>query len=74
MDPKTLKIFDQSLHRCNAKPGFLDRFYERLLEKSPKVREKFRHTDFVRQKQALRESFQLMLLAAGEGEVPGSTA
>ena len=68
MDAKTLDIFERSLNRCNSKPGFLDRFYERLLEKSPKVREKFEHTDFVRQKRALRASFHLMLLAAGDGE------
>ena len=68
MDPKTLDIFERSLNRCHSKPGFLDRFYERLLEKSPKVREKFKHTDFVRQKRALRASFHTMLLAAGDGE------
>lgn len=68
MDPKTLEIFDRSLGRCNSKPGFLDRFYERFIAMSPKVAEKFRNTDFVRQKRALRASFHLMLLAAGDGD------
>ena len=65
MDPAVLEIFDRSLGRCNARPGFLDRFYERFLSMSPKVREKFAKTDFVRQKRALRASFHMMLLAAG---------
>ena len=68
MDPKTLETFDGSLGRCNAKEGFLDRFYDRFLAMSPKVAEKFRNTDFVRQKRALRASFHMMLLAAGDGE------
>jgi hemoglobin-like flavoprotein len=68
MDSKTLETFDESLARCNAKAGFLDRFYERFLEMSPKVSEKFGNTDFVRQKRALRASFHMMLLAAGDGE------
>ena len=68
MDSKILETFDDSLARCNVKPGFLDRFYERFLEMSPKVSEKFSNTDFVRQKRALRASFHMMLLAAGDGE------
>jgi len=68
MDAKILEVFDHSLARCNAKPGFLDRFYERFLAMSPKVAEKFQKTDFIRQKRALRASFHLMLLAAGDGD------
>jgi hemoglobin-like flavoprotein len=68
MDPKILEVFDKSLGRCNASEGFLDRFYERFLAMSPKVAEKFEKTDFVRQKRALRASFHMMLLAAGDGE------
>ena len=68
MDPKILETFDRSLGRCYASVGFMDRFYERFLAMSPKVREKFRDTDFVRQKRALGASFHMMLLAAGDGE------
>jgi len=68
MDPKILETFDRSLGRCYASVGFMDRFYERFLAMSPKVREKFRDTDFVRQKRALAASFHMMLLAAGDGE------
>jgi hemoglobin-like flavoprotein len=66
MDPKTLEIFEESLARCNTREGFLDRFYERFLAMSPKVAEKFSKTNFVRQKRALRASFHIMLLAAGD--------
>lgn len=70
MDKAILKTFDDSLQRCNANPAFLDRFYETFLDSSPLVREKFAHTDFVRQKRALRASLQTMLLVA-EDEATG---
>ena len=56
MDDSTLKTFEDSLQRCNSNPNFLDRFYEVFLASSPKVKEKFAQTDFVRQKRALRAS------------------
>lgn len=68
MDKKILEIYDKSLARCNATPGFLDRFYELFLASSPKVKEKFARTDFVKQKKALRESLRLMRLVATDGE------
>jgi hemoglobin-like flavoprotein len=68
MDEKILKAFDESLRRCNATPGFLDQFYDRFLASSPKVREKFALTDFVRQKRALRASLHYLLLAAQDEE------
>jgi hemoglobin-like flavoprotein len=64
LDERTLKTFDESLGRCNASPGFMDRFYVIFMASSPKVREKFAHTDFDRQKSALRASLDVMLLAA----------
>jgi len=64
MDKVTLETFEASLDRCTADPAFLDRFYEKFLASSPKVREKFARTDFVHQKRALRGSFHLLLLAA----------
>ena len=71
MDHAILEQFEDSLRRCNADPGFLDRFYERFLASSPKVREKFRDTDFVRQKRMLQASLQLLLVAAqDDGERP----
>ncbi len=64
MGDATLGQFEESLRRCSANPAFLDRFYERFLASSPKVREKFAGTDFVRQKHMLRASFELLLVAA----------
>jgi hemoglobin-like flavoprotein len=64
MDDKILEQFEDSLRRCNADPDFLDRFYERFLKSSPKVREKFLGTDFIRQKRMLQASLQLLLVAA----------
>jgi hemoglobin-like flavoprotein len=64
MDERILERFEDSLRRCNADPDFLDRFYERFLGSSPKVREKFHGTDFVRQKRMLQASLQLLLVAA----------
>jgi hemoglobin-like flavoprotein len=67
MDDTTLEHFDDSVRRCNTDPTFLDRFYDRFLSSSPKVREKFVGTDFVRQKHMLQASLQLMFVAARDG-------
>ena len=68
MDQETLSTVDASLQRCSRDPRFLDLFYEKFLASSPKVREKFAHTDFVRQKRALRSSLWMMLLVAEDEE------
>jgi hemoglobin-like flavoprotein len=51
-----------SYHRCRASAGFTDTFYDHFLAKSPEVADKFRATDFARQKLMLRESLLAMLL------------
>ncbi len=63
-EPRVLQIFDESLRRCSADERFLDRFYERFLDSSPKVREKFAKTDFVRQKRVVLASLHLILQVA----------
>ena len=68
MDERILKTFEDSLGRCNAHPEFLDRFYEIFLDSSPRVKEKFANTDFVRQKRALKASLHAMLLGTGDGK------
>jgi len=68
VDQKTLQVFDSSLRRCNANPGFLDLFYENFLGSSPKIKEKFAATDFERQKRLLHASFYLILLASEDPE------
>ena len=70
MEEKLLGIVDSSMQRCVRDPRFFDRFYERFLASSPKVRDRFAQTNFVRQKRALRGSLWMMLLAA-ENEVVG---
>ena len=70
MDSHTLDVFEESLRRCEARPGFLDLFYEKFLASSPVVGEKFKGTNFVRQKRALRASFHHLVLAA-EDETRG---
>ena len=64
MEQAILEQFEDSLRRCNADPEFLNRFYERFLKSSPRVREKFRATDLLRQKRMLQASLQLLLVAA----------
>jgi len=51
-----------SYHRCRASEGFVDTFYEHFLAKSDDVVQKFKATDFARQKLLLRESLLAMLL------------
>ena len=64
MDDATLHTFGASLERCSADPTFLSQFYDVFLASSPKVQEKFAHTDFTKQKAMLHASFSLMLRAA----------
>ena len=57
LDPVTA-----SYHRCRASVGFIDTFYAHFLAESREVADKFRRTDFARQKVMLRESLLAMLL------------
>ena len=64
MSPIVLAVFEASLKRCEARPDFFDTFYEKFLASSPEVASKFAHTDFGRQKAALRTSLHHLLLVA----------
>ncbi len=64
MSPKALAVFEASLKRCEARPDFLDVFYETFLSSSPEVAEKFARTNFTRQKELLRISLHYLLLVA----------
>ena len=57
-----LDAVSQSYHRCLHSEGFTDTFYELFLAKSTEVAEKFRATDFIRQKRMLRESLLMMVM------------
>jgi hemoglobin-like flavoprotein len=63
-DSSMLDLFERSLARCEARPGFIDLFYEKFMASSPEVAGKFAGTDFVRQKRALKASFHHLLLVA----------
>jgi len=65
MAPNELESFDDSLARCYARDGFLERFYELFLEASPEARAKFAGTDLAQQRRMLKASLVLMMLAAG---------
>jgi len=67
MDSGLLNAVNESLDRCVANPVFLDRFYEIFLSSSPKVDEKFRGTNFLRQKRALQASLHGLLSLAESG-------
>lgn len=68
MDPRQVSDFSESLGRCMADRRFLDRFYEIFVASSPEVADRFRDTDFVRQKRALSSSLYVMVMAMEGGE------
>ncbi|HCV79220.1 globin domain-containing protein [Pseudomonas oryzihabitans] len=53
-----------SYGRCCASPAFFDDFYQRFLASSPRVREKFVHTDMAAQKLLLRQGIMNLVLVA----------
>jgi hemoglobin-like flavoprotein len=59
-----VKTFRESLERCLATPSFLHSFYDRLIESSAEVREKFKNTEFARQTRVLTDSLYIMAVAA----------
>ena len=61
-------VFSKSLHRCEENDAFLTHFYENFLATSPRVAEKFTSTDMKRQKEALRLSLRMMVLASVGGD------
>jgi hemoglobin-like flavoprotein len=69
MQQQQIATFSGSLSRCLADPAFLTRFYELFVGSSPEVAEKFKDTDFDRQKRALSSSLYVMVMAM-EGGAP----
>jgi hypothetical protein len=59
----SLRVFNESLDRCLSQPEFLNRFYEILLASSEEIAKKFRHTEFERQKAALKRALYVLLFA-----------
>jgi hemoglobin-like flavoprotein len=64
MPSGSVESFRASLGRCLATPGFLHYFYDRFMESSEEVREKFKQTEFARQTRILTDSLYIMAVAA----------
>ena len=56
-----IALFNDSLARCLRDGQFFQRFYELFLASSPEVSEKFRGTDFRRQRRMLQTSFYMLV-------------
>jgi hemoglobin-like flavoprotein len=56
--------FQESLQRCLDQGDFIGAFYERFLASSEKVRQKFAHTEFSKQRKVLERSLFMMARAA----------
>jgi hemoglobin-like flavoprotein len=69
-DPEAIQRTRESLGRCIACETFLQRFYELFMASSPEVGKLFRNTDFERQKNVLRDSLYVILVAAGTTKGP----
>jgi hemoglobin-like flavoprotein len=61
MDRPEIEIFNDSLARCLRGDQFFQRFYELFLASSPEVRDKFRNTDFGKQRRMLQTSFYVLV-------------
>ncbi len=56
-----VEIFNDSFARCIRGGRLFERFYEVFLASSPEVSEKFRNTDFRKQRRMLQTSFYMLV-------------
>ena len=68
LDQNQIARFDSSLARCLSDQTFLTRFYDLFVASSPDIAEKFRDTDFQRQRRAMGASLYVLVLALERGE------
>jgi hemoglobin-like flavoprotein len=68
IDEPDLKAVESSLERCATNPRFLERFYDLFLEASPAVREKFKDTNFQRQRRMVQASLHGVISFVRYGE------
>jgi hemoglobin-like flavoprotein len=61
MDETAAELFNDSLARCLRSGQFFQRFYEIFLASSAEVRDKFRATDFRKQRRMLQTSFYMLV-------------
>ncbi len=59
-----LKLVEESYARCCESAGFLDTFYQHLLESSPAIPPMFSQTDFERQHKVLQHGLGILLIYA----------
>ena len=59
-----VKLVEESYARCFESPGFLDTFYQHLLESSPAIPPMFSQTDFERQHKVLQHGLGVLLIYA----------
>jgi hemoglobin-like flavoprotein len=67
LDRDRLSDFSDSLGRCQDNPAFISRFYDLFIAASPEAAEKFRDTDFERQRRAMSSSLYALVLAMEGG-------
>lgn len=61
MDRPEIALFNDSLGHCLRGDQFFQRFYAHFLASSEEVREKFRATDFSKQRRMLQASFYMLV-------------
>lgn len=61
---ETLEAFHDSLDRILECPDFFDRFYQRLIGRSPAIAAKFDGIDLDRVKRMVRDSFYVHMMAS----------
>jgi hemoglobin-like flavoprotein len=70
VDERDIELFNDSLERCTQNRSFMERFYDLFVASSPEVMEKFKFTDFRRQRRMLKASLYMLVFAA-EGRPEG---
>ncbi|QSE96339.1 globin [Fulvivirga lutea] len=61
-----ISIVQNSYGRCLASGDVLDTFYQEFLGSSPEIKERFKNTDFEKQKKLLKHGINLMIMFAAE--------
>lgn len=64
MEDEAATRFNKSFMRCMADRTFFDKFYALFTSASPQIRDKFKNTDFNRQKRMLEESLNAIVASS----------
>lgn len=60
----SIAAVQQSYGRCCLQVDFWDRFYDTFLKSSPEIAEKFKNTDFTKQKEIIKTSLNFVIMFA----------